>query len=214
MTRLLQQPLLFAGLLALVWAAALLLGLSLERAAGQYFFSEGRPVEDANVVAYALVVLLLLIWSRAPRDFRLHSAVVITFLALRELDFHNAFTSDSFMKISYYSRGADPLWGRVLAGLIFLAVLAITLAYLIRLARLRGALAAGRPYALSSLAALVLLPLSKVMDSGAREIQRQTGYDTPEEIRYWVTLLEESTELAIPLIMLLAIVQYNQARAR
>ena len=93
-------------------------------------------------------------------------------------------------------------------------MLAITLAYLIRLARLRGALTAGRPHALSSLAALVLLPLSKVMDSGAREIQRQIGYDTPELVRYWVTLFEESTELAIPLIMMLAIVQYNQARGR
>jgi hypothetical protein len=214
MTRLLQQPFLFAWLLGLVWAAALALGLGLDRAGGQYLFSEGRPVETLSVVAYALAVLALLTWSRAPRNFRLHSALVIAFLGMRELDFHNAFTSESFMKISYYSRGADPLWGRILAGLIFLAVLAVTVTYLIRLARLRGALTARRPYALSSLAAVVLLPLSKVMDSGAREIHRQIGYDTPDGIRHWVTILEESTELAIPLIMLLAIVQYNRAAFR
>lgn len=195
--------------LGLVWAAALGAAAMLRPAAADKLFSEGQLVENANVVAYVAVLFYFLLRSRASWALRWHGALVMAFLAMRELDFHNRFTAESFMKISYYGRDADPLWGRILAGVIFLSVLVLCLGFLLKLYRRRAALQAGAAHAISCLAAVVLLPLTKVVDSAPREIERQFGYDLSTAARLWLKVLEESSELAVPVIILLAIWQFN-----
>ena len=209
MMTLLRYRLAFLPLLGLVWAAAFGSAALLRPAAADRLFSEGHLVENANVVAYVLVLLYFLLRARASWSLRWHGALVIAFLTMRELDFHNRFTAESFMKISYYGRDADPLWVRVLAGLIFLAVLAVCIAFLGKLYRRRAALQARAAHAVTTLAAVVLLPLTKVVDSAPREIERQFGYDLSATARLWMKVLEESSELAVPLVMLLAIWQFD-----
>lgn len=209
---LVRRRFLFLGVLALVAVPTLVLGLVLDRESAHVLYSEDRLVENATVLAYGVAVVVLLAWSRASWSFRLHSALVVAILALRELDWHKAFTAESFMKITYYVRADDPLLVRLAAGLVLLAVVGILLGYLYRLSRSVAALRAGQPYAYSTLAAAVALPVSKAMDSGARMIHKHVGYDTPDSVRHWLHLYEETLELAIPLVMMLAVAQYNAAR--
>lgn len=206
---LLKQPFLALWLVAGLVAIAAAIGATWEFEAARTFFREGETVENLTLVGYALAIALLLGWSRAAWRFRLYSAAVLAVLAMRELDLHKAFTSDSFMKLSYYARGEDPILGRIVAGLVMLAILALLVRYLAYGRPLLAALAARRRDAESALSAVLLLPVSKALDSILGLLAKHLGHRPTDNERLWFGLIEETLELAIPLVVVLAVVQFN-----
>jgi hypothetical protein len=188
-------------------AAGIGAGWEFDRA--REFFREGEIVENLTVAAYVAAIALLMLWSRAAWPLRLHTALIMAFFAMREMDLHKAFTSDSFMKLSYYARGEDPLVGRILAGLVLLAMLAVLIRYLWYGRPLLSALLAKRPFADSALLAVVLVPGSKVLDSVLGLMAKHLGHQPTDNERLWLGLFEETLELAIPLMVILAVVQFN-----
>ena len=138
--------------------------------------------------------------------------ILVTFLILRELDIHKAFTSEGITRPIYYTHGADPLAWRIVAGLILLTAILLACAFLVRLWRARDAVKAGAPHALTTLAAVVLLVLAKVLDSSVGQIEKVLGLTVARDIQDWMRVLEESTELAVAVLMLMAVVQYNLTR--
>ena len=212
-SRLWRRPLLCLALIGAVGLVTVVLGFALDYSTAQAWFSENHLVENLTLLAYFAAVGLLLLWPVAPGRFRYHTAFVVALGAMRELDLHNAFTSESFMKISYYVDGDDPAWARAISGVILLGLLAILIRYLAYVRPLIAALKRGRPDAYSALAAILLLPFTKTLDSVSRMIHEHVGYDVSDDIRHWFYLFEEALELAIPLLIILAMAQYSQQHA-
>ncbi len=202
----------FLLLLAMIGAATVLTGLSLEQARTRVLYSEGQLIENATVLLYGAALALLLGWSNGERELRLMVALVVSLCAFRELDLHKAYTSESLFKISYYIRGDDPIMGRVVAGIILVAILALLVRTLIYCRNLFKELWAGRPFAYSALTSILLLPFSKAFDSGPRMIHKHFGIDLPAEVRLGLLVTEETLELAVPLLIILSIAQYNVAK--
>jgi hypothetical protein len=207
--RFVRQRYLFVWLLGLVSLLASLPFLILDDATAYALFQEGRLVENATVVAYGLTIILLLWWCRASISFRIHAMILVTILILRELDLHRAFTSEGITRPIYYTHGTDPLEWRIVAGLILLVCIALACAFLMRLWRARDAIKAGIPHALTTLVVVVLLPLSKAIDSSVGQIKKILGLTVAKEFQDWMTVAEESIELAVPVLMILAISQFN-----
>lgn len=200
--------------LALLGAVTLLLGFMLTVKEIKVLYSEDNLIESATVLGYGLALLILLATTRVAWRFRLLGAVVLLLCAARELDAHKAFTAESFLKISYYLRNDDPLWQRVLAGLALLAIALVLIRLLADLPRLLEALGDGRPAAFSLLAAILVLPLAKLLDSGPRMVHKFHGYDLPAEPRLWFLMAEETLEFAAPLLFILALAQQRTDRWR
>lgn len=201
----------FLWLLAAVGLSTLTAGLSLEPAKAKLVYSEGQLVENATVLLYGLALALLLGWSKGERELRLLIALVVSLCAFRELDLHKAYTSESLLKISYYIKGDDPILGRIVAGIVLIAILALLFRTLVYCRNLWAELRAGRPYAFSALTAILMLPISKVFDSSPRMIHKHLGIALDKELRQGLLLTEESLELAVPLLIILSIAQFNIA---
>lgn len=202
----------FLLLLAAIGALTVLTGLTLEKAEIRLLYSEGQLIENATVLLYGAALALLLGWSNGERELRLLIALVVSLCAFRELDLHKAYTSESLFKISYYIRGDDPIMGRVVAGIIVVAILALLFRTLIYCRNLFKELWAGRPFAYSALTAILLLPFSKALDSGPRMIHKHFDIDLPADVRLWLQVAEETLEFAIPLLIVLSVAQFNIAK--
>ena len=101
-----------------------------------------------------------------------------------------------------------------MAGLILLVSIALACAFLMRLWRARDAIKAGIPHALTTLVAVALLPLSKAVDSSVGQIKKILGLTVAQEFQDWMRVAEETIELAVPVLMLLAISQFNHGQKR
>lgn len=202
----------FLLLLAATGAVTVLTVLSLEPVKTRLLYSEGQLIENATVLFYGAALALLLGWSNGERELRLLISLVVSLCAFRELDLHKAYTSESLFKISYYVRGDDPIMGRIVAGIILVAILALLFRTLIYCRNLFKELWAGRPFAFSALTAILLLPLSKAFDSSPRMIHKHLGMDLSADVRLGLLVTEETLEFAIPLLIILSVAQFNVAK--
>jgi len=205
----LQKRSAFLLLLVAVGAVTVLTALSIEPARIKVLYSEGQLIENTTVLLYGAALALLLGWSAGERELRLLIALVVSLCAFRELDLHKAYTSESLFKISYYIRGDDPIMGRIVAGIIFIAILALLFRTLIYCRNLLKGIGAGQPFAYSALTAILLLPISKVFDSSPRMIHKHLGFDLPADVRLGLLVTEETLEFTVPLLIILSVAQYN-----
>jgi hypothetical protein len=208
---LLQRRFVGLWLVAALVLIAAAIGAGWDFAAARKFFREGETVENLTLAAYLVAIALLILWSHATWQLRIYTALVLAFFALREMELPKAFTSDSIMKLSYYARGEDPILARVLAGAVMLVILAVLIRYLWFGRPLLAALLARRPFADSALIAVALVPGSKVLDSILGLMAKHLGHQPTDNERLWLGLFEETLELAIPLMVILAVVQFNAA---
>lgn len=194
----------------IVVITTLAIGLSLEHDAAKLIFSEGRLVENATVVVYALAIIVALAVKHPHLAMRCHTALILAIMAARELDMHKSFTTESMIKISYYSKPLDPVYIRVISACVVLTLLAFLLVYLKHLKGFFMDLWRGRAYAVTMAAVLVILPVSKTFDSSPRMAKKFLAIDFPEELRLWLFLSEESLEFLMPVLILLAVVQFSR----
>lgn len=147
-------------------------------------------VQRGSALGYLLAAAAMLAgMRRLPPLFGL-GAVLTMLLGARELDAHKAFTTNSMLKLPYYTRptaqidGAEvviPLAEKLVAGGAVLVILALLVLFAIRNGpRLRAGLKARSPAAVSMLAFLVWLPVTKLWDSGPRVLRDGFGIDFTE----------------------------------
>ncbi len=199
----------FLWLLGTLGLATACLVLIVDRETAWALFQESGPYENATVVVYGLAMIAMLAWVKGGLPFRLHSALVLGVLAARELDLHKAFTSESTLRLSYYTSDLDPLDTRIAAAIVVGAAHLLLIAMVIHGKRLWIALRAGRADAYSVAVAVVLLPLSKALDKAPGFIQETLGYQLTEAQFRPFRMVEETVELAIPLLVVLAVAQFN-----
>ena len=201
--RLLLVPLL--GLLTLATAIAVLLPAD-QRAV---LLQEHGLVESGSVVLYLMGAVVLVTSRRIERAFGYWTAGVLTLCAARELDLHKAFTSDGITKTRYYLDESIPGSERIIAAVVMLALALWISRYVVRYWRpFVAALRARETFAYAGLLALVLGPLTKLLDGAHRHIREITGQPISDEARGQISSFEEVLELGIPIFVLWAIVVF------
>lgn len=178
------------------------------------WMQEGGIVENTTIFMYYLALASL--WLFPPRALSKTAIVAISLLlvaaAARELDLHKAMFGMSILKTNFYRSYASgtQIAGALLVLLpIFAAVIYLLLAYgrpLLRAVKNR------HPAAITVASTFIFLVLLKVFDSAIGIIGEKLGkpgevwgYTTPAGL---ITMaLEESLELALPLLIVIAVLQ-------
>lgn len=180
---------------------------------------EGGIVENVTILAYYLALASL--WLFPPRALSRFAIAAISLLlvaaAARELDLHKAAFGMSILKTNFYRNYATG--PQIAAALLTLLPIIGAGAYLaVRHGRaLIRATRAGQPAAVTVAGMFVFLVLLKVMDSAIGMIGERLsapgqiwGYTTPAGL---ITMaLEESLELALPLLVVIAVIQARRER--
>ena len=175
---------------------------------------ETGPVERLTTVSYFLCAMFAGAARAQDPDRRTTLALVIVMVAfaLRELDWHKAFTGTSVLRLSWYAGPAA--WATKLAAVAALVPVAASMAWLVW----RHAVPtwrdwrAARPVATTVVVFFATLALAKTLDRMVSILSFDLGVHVP---LYWVALrssLEECLELGLSLLLLLGLAQYRAAR--
>ncbi len=162
---------------------------------GMLLTSESGPVQVFSMVGYFILfpTALFLQWKKRI-SFGYSAAVIFLAMTLRELDFHDRFTTMGIMKTRFYISDAVPLTEKFIGGVVLLCLTAITARFLIKNFRpFIAALKAENKAALLALNGIIFTIVSKLLDPSPSLI---------------VCAIEESMEMAIPFFFLLAIILY------
>ena len=173
---------------------------------------ESGWIEVATAILYFVAVAALLASWRWDGRFMVHSAFIVSLLGARELEAHKAFTTDSVLGTRFYFRDHVELPEKLIAGAVMLVLLVIVLRYLRNWHRLRHGLVLRSPAAISAALAILLLPATKSLDAFGR-VAIGLGFEINFDINV-VGIVEESVELAIPVVILLAAIQFYIASRR
>ena len=202
----LRRPYLAVALTAVISAAAVLSAYPFTAERLTALTRETGWIEVATAALYGIATASLLALWRKDGRFFLHSAFVVALLWARELDLHKAFTSDSVLSTRFFFRDHAGVTEKVVAGLVLLVFAVIVIRYLRNWRRLRDGLTLRSPAAISAALAVLLLPATKSLDAFGR-VAKGLGFEITFDINA-VGIVEESVELAIPAVIILAAAQY------
>jgi hypothetical protein len=196
---LLPQVAVAAGIIA----ALVVLFLSNDNA--RALLAENGPIEAMTIMLHlACAALALVLFWRHGGLFGLIGFGALLF-ALREIDFHKRFTTFDVSRFEQYTSPLVP-WDEkvtVVAALLAMAILAVWFAvHAWRiLPRLRGT-----PVMTGLIALAVFLPFLKLLDSLPRNM-RELGFPLDATTRLGALALEEISELALPVMIILLVCQ-------
>ncbi|MBG6078932.1 hypothetical protein [Rubrivivax gelatinosus] len=192
--------------------AAILFWLLLSPENLRWLKAENGPIEGTNAALYFVCALVFLLSRRIEPLTRLALAVLFCGFGAREMDWHKAFTGKSVLKVSYYL--GDAPWQQRLVALA--AVAAVALALLTLLLRQAGPLLhywqRRDPVATSVVVFAVTMAVSKVIDRIENLLAESWGIVFSPETGLLIGSLEETIELSLPLIALVAWLQFRAMR--
>ena len=153
---------------ALLFFEMLLVVALANMASHDQLLSESGPFEVGSIVLYLLasVVMLVPAFVGLERRMSWRGAVLLAVLAAREANFHNRFTTEGVLRMSYYFRAHVPLTERITVAIILLALIYVAMSFLvIYMPRILAGTRDGVPWALFGVFGYELLVLSKCLDA-------------------------------------------------
>lgn len=193
-----------------IFAITLLVGgitLLLPEAAFERAIRENGPIEMLTAVGFIVAAAWLFnegFQKRLSHGFS--SGFITLFLGLRELDFHTRFTTMGIFKTKFYISDKVPVTEKLIVSIIVLTMLGILLLYAKKhLPTFITKLKAGSRSALSIAMAMGLAVFSKTLDRNSDLIMDFVGIFSAVDLTQFLLVAEETSELAIPLFILLAI---------
>ncbi|MDZ4079364.1 MULTISPECIES: hypothetical protein [Hydrocarboniphaga] len=180
----------------------------------RWLFSEQGPFEVLSAVLWAVLgVLCLLSAKRGPR--RLISCGIAGFLGCaRELDLHTAITGMSIFKSHYYLKTPAPIAQKLLVGALAIAILALLIDVLLAGLRAMRHGAPRQDWMCSALLGFVTTTVTKGLDKAEAFTRDLTGHHLPQSWGLVVAALEEGVEMSLPLLFIVALVQYRRMQAQ
>jgi hypothetical protein len=178
---------------------------TLNAQAWQSLSQEGQFLEWGSALAFAGASLLAFIaFIRKTDSLRLYFSLAMAFAAMRELDWHKAFTSDSILKSNFYESSTTPLAEKIIGGFIILTLIFLLYQFIKRIPLLIKLVWNFYMQAWVIASALGLLVTAKLIDSMARWLPFLADFKTDNGA--YLGLVEETLELtAASLFLLLAI---------
>ncbi len=198
---------------ALIVAATLMV---LPRETAASIVRESGPIETASWLGYLVAAALAILVgaSSARRRDGVIGALILLVLAARELDFHARFTTGGVLRLRFWTGSEPAISEKFIAGLILTAIALATIWFVSRnFHRFKNAIAAREAWALSLAAAIVMLPGVKVIDRAVSLVKAWITEDVSDNLVVMSRTLEETLELAIPALLIAALVQMLLMRA-
>jgi len=178
----------------------------------QHIIGEDGPIESASVFFYFLGAVVS--WILAKKKFlgcSYSAGFILSLFALRELDFHVRFTTMGIFKTRYFLSPDVPWSEKVIVTAILLSILLLLLKFITANWRIFiTAIRDRKPYAISLLSGILLLPISKLLDSSPRIIMQNVGLKLHAKVVFVCSYFEETLELAIPILFLIALLQWRK----
>ncbi len=176
---------------------------------------ENGLVEILSVVAYLFAVILLFRKTAVEKvPYGYSSSFLLLLFAMRELDFHKRFTTMGTFKTKYYLSNSVPIVEKIVVVCIMLSLVVFTLMYLKKnvpsfLKKVRAKVG----YCIIVAIAICSMFFSKFMDSYSEPLKKVFAYfyGNPDHLS---RIIEETAELAIPVLFILAIVYYEKPEER
>ena len=207
------QPFSFLYVVAVLLIATVS-GIVFDSATAERLTREGNLIENLTVVLYLGVIAYLLFVASGNRRFRYHSALVVLLFVLRELDMHRRLVSGSILNFSYYLQPSTSLVERAIAGVVMLTCAYVLVSYVTYGRSLLSGLRNRHGYALTTAAALLILLITKLLDSASRILRENFAIILSSEVKIPMRVLEETLEFGIPLLILLACLQHKDFYSR
>jgi hypothetical protein len=185
--------------------------LFLPREAAWAFREEGGPLEMATLALYLLTAAAVLALAlRGEWRGGYAAGVVLLLLALREWDVHRRFTGLSVTGTKFWVSPETPLFVKgvaLLATAIGLGAVAVFLRG--RIGAFVRCVRRGDPPCLSILGGILIVPFSLMLDQVPRPLKKAGLWS--EDVFLALSISEETFELAIPILFLVAILQWRAA---
>jgi hypothetical protein len=178
--------------------------------------SENELVQNAQVLAYvAAIVMSWVLFRGRIWDKRHIGWIFLVVLALRELDFHNNFTKISIFCTRFYLSLAVPLTEKLTVAGILLILLSLSIKFTLdNWESFICSLKARNADAISLLFAILLLPVSVVIDKTPGAMERVVGLRLGIDIKFAFLVLEETLELASPILFFIALLQWRKVAGK
>jgi hypothetical protein len=206
------RPLLYTLLVYL--AALTLLALVATDSAFLFLFREDGLFEQASLVFWLLLAILLLFCIRPFWTVALPAVFLSLLAAAREADWNRRFTGYSVLKVGYFLNPAFSTAGKLLTAAVLLATLAASLALVADWRRRRDRLSASGRRALQIAAvAVAALAVSKMIDRAPALLAELTGTQLPQFISHTMMAWEEGIECIVPAILAIAVITAARSAA-
>lgn len=173
---------------------------------------ENGVVEVLTAFGYlAAALFLVFVGFRHRLSTAFSSGLVVTALGMRELDFHDRFTTMGIFKTKFYVSPEVPSGEKIIVTVIVLTLLFAVIKYCRNnFGAFRRALKGRQSWAIAAGLAIVFMVSSKLLDSASAPLQWVLSFVHSEpEMCTWV--LEEIIEMAIPALILIATFKYHKA---
>ncbi|HUG21892.1 hypothetical protein [Piscinibacter sp.] len=197
---------------ALALALGLWMWLPLPEAAEAV--SEGSMIELATEVLYFVAAVSVWLLRRPGLDVRSSMALCVVLVAFgaREMDLHKHWTGVSMLKLSFFL-GDAPLEQK-LVSLFVVAVVALAAAHLLRTHAKPTfvSLRRGHSVALTVAIFIVTLLVAKTLDRSASVLHEDFGIELEGSVIVLVQAFEEALELALPMLVMLGLLQHRAQR--
>ena len=203
-----------------IWIFLLLLAIgfvvfseSLSLEARKQFLSENGPVENASWIAY-FVAAFFVVLKTIKNPNRWSMAVAAMLLGMRELDFHERFTTMGIFKSRFFISPDVPV-GEKLIALLVAAAIGVTLFFMAKnhlkifVSRVRS----GEGASLSFLLAGALMVFAKSIDGLSRKLGL-FGIESSDATGQVFNSIEESFELTVALLIVVAAIAALRNRSK
>lgn len=166
--------------------------------------TERGTIEKATTITWAAAAMACLLFTHRKERWKGYSCTfLLVTLMLRELDFHSRFTDHHITSLSYWRSMHIPM-GEKLIVLCIVLILAANLCFFVKTAFSQFAqdLRKREPYALTILGSLAYVALSLFLDA-VIDVGRLN-----RPFYLFLSIFEESIELGIPILVMLALIQW------
>jgi len=184
-----------------------IIGLSkvfLNESLQELMFLEGGIIEYSTALIFALTAIIGFISVFKQRDNDLFFFSILTTLAaMRELDLHKAWTSDSILKSRFYISPETPIIEKAAGGAVVLILIIAAFHFLRKTPNLIRGLIKINPLSWSIGFGFGFLTIGKIIDSAARLFPPL--YKVLEQDKTLSRMIEESFEMAGSLFFLMAL---------
>ena len=202
---------------ALPAAAALLalaLWLALPVKTIRALMEEAGVVETLTLLAYcaAIAAVCLTLLVARGRASRAAILLVLVFLGAREMDLHMDLTGTSILRLSYFLKGVFSAEKAAALGAVAAVLACIGYLGWRHAAPLWRGLRAGEPLAWLVIVFCATGLCAKALDRSVSILTYDFGLTPTRSIAALVVAMEETLELSLPLLVVLAAVQYLRAK--
>jgi hypothetical protein len=170
-----------------------------------YTFSEEGPFEEISILLW-LCASATIVWFVRPFTLRSTAfALLFVAFAAREASWHELFTADSMLKISYYLKSSAPMTEKIIAGAaaaIFIATLLYVAYVVARFIFAEAGLSSRAGYWL--LVAGAIFILSKIIDRAPSLLFDLAGHRLDIDVRRLMKAFEEGFEAVTPALFALS----------